>query len=108
MAREKHPGQKNNLNALCKRYGIDNGHRTLHGALLDAEILADVYLLLSGGQTDLALDANKDRPKGASGIRRINGSSALHVVKASNEELSDHAKYLESMSKNCESTVWTS
>jgi len=108
MAREKHPGQKNNLNALCKRYGIDNGHRTLHGALLDAEILADVYLLLSGGQTDLALDANKDRPKGASGIRRINGSSALHVVKASNEELSEHAKYLESMSKNCESTVWTS
>ena len=51
LARQMHPGQKNNLDALCKRYGIDNSHRTLHGALLDAEILADVYLLMTGGQT---------------------------------------------------------
>ncbi|MEX0584532.1 MAG: DNA polymerase III subunit epsilon [Natronospirillum sp.] len=55
LARQKHPGQRNTLDALCKRYGIDNGHRTLHGALLDAEILADVYLMMTGGQTSLSL-----------------------------------------------------
>ncbi|MFY0988920.1 DNA polymerase III subunit epsilon [Halomonas sp. C05BenzN] len=58
MARDKHPGQRNNLDALCKRYEIDNGHRVLHGALLDAEILADVYLAMTGGQTALSLDAS--------------------------------------------------
>ncbi len=57
MARERHPGQKNNLDALCKRYEVDNSHRELHGALLDAEILADVYLAMTGGQTSLALGA---------------------------------------------------
>src|SRR5690606_15200911 len=55
MARQRHPGQKNNLDALCARYGVDNSQRDLHGALLDAEILADVYLLMTGGQTALAL-----------------------------------------------------
>lgn len=55
MARAKHPGQKNNLDALCKRYGVDNSQRELHGALLDAEILADVYLTMTGGQTHLSL-----------------------------------------------------
>ncbi|WP_440683401.1 DNA polymerase III subunit epsilon [Cysteiniphilum halobium] len=53
MARQKHPGQKNSLDALCSRYGVNNKHRTLHGALLDAEILADVYLMMTGGQLDL-------------------------------------------------------
>lgn len=57
LARRKHPGQKNNLDALCKRYAIDNSHRSLHGALLDARILADVYLTMTGGQTSLGLDA---------------------------------------------------
>ncbi|HBJ88683.1 MAG TPA: DNA polymerase III subunit epsilon, partial [Gammaproteobacteria bacterium] len=51
LAREKHPGQRNNLDALCKRYGVDNTQRDLHGALLDAEILADVYLLMTSGQS---------------------------------------------------------
>ena len=55
MARKMHPGQKNNLDALCKRYEIDNSHRELHGALLDAQILADVYLALTGGQVTLSL-----------------------------------------------------
>ena len=55
LARDMHPGARNSLDALCKRYGIDNSHRELHGALLDAEILADVYLIMTGGQTDLAL-----------------------------------------------------
>ena len=56
MARKKHPGQRNSLDALCKRYGIDNKHRSLHGALLDAEILAEVYLAMTGGQTTLMLE----------------------------------------------------
>ena len=55
MARERHPGQRNNLDALCKRYGVDNSGRDLHGALLDAEILAEVYLAMTGGQTNLSL-----------------------------------------------------
>lgn len=57
MAREKHPGQRNSLDALCKRYSIDNSHRQLHGALLDAEILADLYLIMTGGQTALDLSS---------------------------------------------------
>ena len=56
IARELHPGQKNNLDALCRRYEVDNSNRTLHGALLDSQILADVYLLMTGGQTALILD----------------------------------------------------
>lgn len=59
MARRKHPGQRNSLDALCKRYEVDNSQRELHGALLDAEILADVYLLMSGGQTDLTLGSEE-------------------------------------------------
>ena len=63
MAREMHPGQRNSLDALCKRYDIDNGHRVLHGALLDAEILADVYLAMTGGQTALTVDAESGGDK---------------------------------------------
>jgi DNA polymerase-3 subunit epsilon len=59
LARQKHPGQKNNLDALCKRYDIDNSQRSLHGALLDARILADVYLVMTGGQTSLGLDVEQ-------------------------------------------------
>ena len=60
LARAKHPGQKNSLDALCKRYGVDNSQRQLHGALLDAEILAEVYLLLTGGQADLGFGDDED------------------------------------------------
>ena len=60
LARELHPGQRNSLDALCKRYDVDNDHRTLHGALLDAELLADVYLAMTGGQGALSLDAADD------------------------------------------------
>ncbi|NKI33677.1 DNA polymerase III subunit epsilon [Wenzhouxiangella sp. XN79A] len=56
LARELHPGQRNSLDALCRRYEVDNSNRTLHGALLDSELLADVYLLMTGGQVDLGLD----------------------------------------------------
>ena len=60
LARSKHPGQRNNLDALCQRYAVDNSNRDLHGALLDAEILADVYLLMTGGQTSLGLSADEE------------------------------------------------
>ena len=96
LARKMHPGQKNNLDALCRRYGIDNSHRTLHGALLDAEILADVYLLMTGGQTKLKLassgssegDSNEVRP-----IRRT--ANKLKVIKASADELLQHEARLD-------------
>src|SRR5699024_10261644 len=64
LARDMHPGQRNSLDALCKRYEIENGHRVLHGALLDAEILADVYLAMTGGQTALLLDASDTQSEG--------------------------------------------
>jgi DNA polymerase-3 subunit epsilon len=63
IAKQKHPGARNNLDALCKRYGISNAHRTLHGALLDAQILAQVYLAMTGGQTKLDLSMNQGNDK---------------------------------------------
>lgn len=105
MARKKHPGQKNNLNALCSRYGIDTSHRTLHGALLDAEILADVYLLLSGGQSALLLD--KDEEGGVAAIRRVSSTrQALSVIKANDVELNAHDKYMANLGKNTELVPW--
>ena len=73
MARKKHPGQRNSLDALCKRYGVDNSSRTLHGALLDSEILADVYLLMTGGQTALSLASHGsgDGDTDTGGIRTV-------------------------------------
>jgi len=107
MARKKHPGQKNNLDALCKRYGIDNSHRDLHGALLDAEILADVYLLLSGGQTAFSLDSDGQSENEVSGIRRLDTNrSTLNVVRADEGDLKAHFDYLGNLSKKCETVLW--
>lgn len=107
MARKKHPGQKNSLDALCKRYGINNSHRDLHGALLDAEILADVYLLLSGGQTILSLDKDGGDDVGEAALRRISKErDALQVIFASDNELMEHSKYLESMKKEGGEIIW--
>ena len=96
LARARHPGQRNNLDALCKRYGIDNSHRELHGALLDARILADVYLAMTGGQSLLALD---EAARGSSGTAHYGHAGAgvrpagpLRVVNASAEELAAHAQ----------------
>ncbi len=103
LARGKHPGQKNNLDALCKRYGVDNSQRDLHGALLDAEILADVYLLMTGGQTSLSLGSNSGGDSGGEGgeeIRRLAaGRAPLPVLQASPEELERHKDKLEQISK---------
>lgn len=96
MAREMHPGQRNGLDALCKRYGIDNTERELHGALLDAQILADVYLAMTGGQTALSLDAETGGQEGGvGGIQRLSESRpALPVVRASDDEARAHADWL--------------
>lgn len=109
MARRQYPGQKNNLDALCKRLGIDNSHRTLHGALLDAEILADVYLMMTGGQTDLNLSAGQQFAQNPQGVARIDREHlSLNVIRASDEELAAHQAFLEKIDKKCGSTnMWS-
>lgn len=107
IARAKHPGQKNNLDALCKRYGVDNSSRELHGALLDAEILADVYLLLTGGQTALSLDAGSDDASGGGGIRRLSSDrKPLPVLRASEAEAAAHEDLLGVIEKSAGKTLW--
>ncbi len=129
MARHKHPGQKNNLNALCKRYGVDNSQRQLHGALLDAEILADVYLMMTGGQ--ISLLGESDDLTWSGGIRsgsetranyRASGDRAelnendneqsrvrqfrqTPVIKASEEELAAHQSWLDLLEKSTPGNV---
>ena len=107
LARQIHPGQKNNLDALCKRYGIDNSHRTLHGALLDAEILADVYLLMTGGQTKLKLASSSGSDADSTAIRRINRSAnKLKVIKASADEITQHEARLDIVEKAGGKCLW--
>jgi DNA polymerase-3 subunit epsilon len=105
LARQRHPGQKNNLDALCHRYDVDNSQRELHGALLDAEILADVYLAMTGGQTALALASveaeHVNTAQHRVEIRRSTVlATALKVVKADTEELTAHAVQLERLDKS--------
>ncbi|MDZ5601925.1 DNA polymerase III subunit epsilon [Pseudomonas sp. RP23018S] len=104
MARSRHPGQRNSLDALCKRYGIDNSGRDLHGALLDAELLADVYLAMTGGQTSLSLAGNgSDNDDGGtarpSEIRRVSGRQPGPVLLATPAELDAHAERLAAIAK---------
>lgn len=110
-ARKKHPGQKNNLDILCKRYGIDNSHRELHGALLDSEILADVYLLMTGGQTSLGLstasESESKQEGGAEGIRRLaSDRPALRVIRANDSELQAHEERLDLIEKKSGQALW--
>lgn len=104
LARSKHPGQKNNLDALCKRYSVDNSQRDLHGALLDAEILADVYLAMTGGQTALQLGGNSSQTESGGNqerIKRLNpGRKPLAIVYADECELQSHAEKLASIQKS--------
>jgi len=93
MAKKMHPGQRNSLDALCKRYAIDNSQRELHGALLDSEILAEVYLAMTGGQANLLLDATNNAGEGSgdSAIRRLpTQRKALKVIRAGIAELELH------------------
>lgn len=108
LARKKFPGQRNSLDALCRRFGIDNSHRELHGALLDSEILADVYLVLTGGQTSLQLgqsgqdDDGSDEP-----LRRVDQAGLNLVVRrASADELTQHEAFLDLLDKKSDGAVW--
>ena len=102
MARKIRPGQKNNLNALCRFYGINNGHRELHGALLDSEILADVYLTMTGGQVSLLLggEQSTNDSGGAINIRRLDENREKIIVQyANDEEVKSHQERLEAINK---------
>ena len=109
MARKMYPGQRNSLDALCKRLGVNNGHRTLHGALLDSEILADVYLTMTGGQTALSLDAEKTSSDSESGVVSNLDTSELLVVAANDSELAAHDAWLKKLEKSSsDGCVWLS
>ena len=100
MARRMHPGQRNNLDALCKRYNVDNSTRDLHGALLDARILADVYLAMSGGQAALGLDAAPAAPGAAAAAGSIaRGAVRIPVIHASESELAAHESSLDAIDR---------
>jgi DNA polymerase-3 subunit epsilon len=110
MARELHPGQRNSLDALCSRYDVDNTQREKHGALLDAEILADVYLAMTGGQKALFAEsdaANEGAPGGATGIRRLPAErERLAVYRATADEAAAHEAWLERLAKAEGGAVW--
>ncbi len=111
MARTKHPGQRNSLDALCGRYEVDNSRRDKHGALLDAQILADVYLAMTGGQTLLSLDEEsaQTQPDGSRpGIRRVDRTAiSLSVLPANAEECAAHEQRLDAIEQaSGGSVVW--
>lgn len=97
MAKELHPGQKNNLDALCRRYEVDNSGRAYHGALLDAQLLAEVYLAMTRGQDSLAIESFLTPPPQT---RRVGIQAGVKVLQASAEELAEHQDYLEKMTKD--------
>jgi DNA polymerase-3 subunit epsilon len=100
LARKLHPGQRNSLDALCKRYEIDNSQRELHGALLDAEILADVYLAMTGGQVSLSLNVDEeraDRRETHNLDTTLKKRKPLRVIRASDAERALHEARLEAI-----------
>jgi DNA polymerase-3 subunit epsilon len=107
LAKDIHPGQRNNLDALCKRYDVDNTTRTLHGALLDSEILADVYLLMTGGQTDLGLSLESSSQDADDDDDVPVEHPKLFVLKASEEELVLHQARLADIEKESGHCVWS-
>jgi DNA polymerase III subunit epsilon len=112
MARSMHPGQRNNLDALCKRYSVDNSRRDLHGALLDAQILADVYLAMTGGQVGLALSESSTSSRTAGDGQAIpvliRTGMPLSVLMATEEEASAHESMLTIIAKaSGGKCVWT-
>ncbi|GLR10357.1 DNA polymerase III subunit epsilon [Mixta theicola] len=109
MARKLFPGKRNSLDALCSRYEIDNSKRTLHGALLDAEILAEVFLTMTGGQTSLTFSLDGEQQRDAGGgehIQRVARTSGLRVVAASDEEIMAHEQRLDLVMKKGGSCLW--
>ena len=107
LARDEHPGQRNSLDALCKRYDVDNSSRTLHGALLDAEILADVYLAMTGGQSDLGLSF--EGPAAAdleAGLDLPSDRPPLQVLLPSDAEISAHEARLHAIYERAGHCLW--
>lgn len=111
LAREMHPGARASLDSLCNRYGIDNSHRTLHGALLDAEILADVYLMMTGGQTDLSLSVEQEQSSnsvdallGMDNVTSVQGERK--TVFADEIERKAHEEFLNMLDKKAGSALW--
>jgi len=102
MAKELFPGKKNNLNALCDRYGVDNSRRTLHGALLDAEILAEVFVSMTRGQESLIIELSNDNSKQSKIIEQQlidTPTRAQRVMRASDDELEQHDQLLAAIKK---------
>lgn len=103
IAKEMRPGQRNSLDALCKHYGIDNSKRTLHGALLDAELLADVYMAMTRGQDSLMMELDKPQQKNGDAIQQI--KQPILVKLANQAEISAHDEYIASLAKSSD-CVW--
>jgi DNA polymerase-3 subunit epsilon len=110
LARQMHPGQRNNLDALCKRYSVDNSHRDYHGALLDARILAEVYLAMTGGQANLTLSAESDTARSRArqaAPARSSGGPRIIVIRPSENEMAAHEHVLALLDKaSGGKTVW--
>lgn len=98
MAKDSRPGQRNNLDALCRHFGIDNSKRTLHGALLDAELLAEVYMAMTRGQDSLMMDLGQTQQMAANQFV-ANGARTLKIIKADEVELAAHEEYIKSLAK---------
>jgi DNA polymerase-3 subunit epsilon len=115
MARKLHPGQKNSLDALCKRYAVDNSHRQLHGALIDAHLLARIYLAMTGGQTQLfggqsnAGAHNNDAQANATNNQLIQNQRQFNVISATSDELDIHIKRVQQIAaKSKGKNLWES
>jgi DNA polymerase III subunit epsilon len=110
QAKEMHPGKRNSLDSLCDRYGISNAHRALHGALLDAELLAEVYLAMTRGQNSLTIDlAVESGSSGGEELIEAISVSEMIVVQASDEELAEHEALLDRLDKEAKGAcVWRS
>ena len=109
LAREKHPGQRNSLDALCKRYDVDNSNRQLHGALLDAEILAFVYLAMTGGQTSLFSEVEHSSSNSRIKVQEIEVLNLANPVtlRANEEELTLHQEFVNFLAKKSGINHWS-
>jgi DNA polymerase-3 subunit epsilon len=106
MAKDLHPGKRNSLDALCERYQVDNSARTLHGASLDARLLAEVYLAMTRGQESLMMEVEAPVPAAAA-AEAARGKLELVVIRATKEELAEHARMLEDIDKASKgATLW--
>jgi len=112
LARETFPGKRNNLDALCERFGVSNAHRTLHGALLDAQLLAEVYLAMTRGQETLVIDMYTPTLPGVlpiDGAAMRSGRYVVHRVVPDDAEVAAHRAYLEALARECKGgCVWLS